>query len=275
VKTLITGCNGQLGRDFCRLLPEAIGMGKLELPIDQRDDVFRTLKEIRPSLVLNCAAYNGVDAAEGDPEPGLAANAQGAENLALACAEINARLVHFSTNYVFDGLAALPYDEAATPNPQSAYARSKWKGEQLVAAANPEALVIRSSGLFGKLGSAVKGGSFPDRILARARRGEAVRVVADQRLNPTSTGDLAAGSLGLAGQGMSGVVHLVAAGCCSWWEFAVETLRLSGVEVEVTPVGSDEFPVAAPRPRNGCLASTRTEPLRCWQEGLAAWVGNG
>jgi dTDP-4-dehydrorhamnose reductase len=272
MRALVTGAQGQLGRDLCRLLPGAAGPGRRELPIDDLDAVRHALAGAAPDIVFNCAAYNGVDAAERDPAPAVAVNALGAEKVAVACREVGAKLVHFSTNYVFDGQAEQPYGEGDDPNPQSAYARSKRDGERLVLAALPSALVIRSSGLFGLDGSAVKGGSFPERILAKARAGDPLRVVDDQRLNPTFTRDLAAGALRLAEEDMTGIVHLVAAGCCSWWELAAETVRLAGLEVEVAPVSSDTFPAPAARPRNGCLRSDRTASLRGWREGLADFV---
>jgi dTDP-4-dehydrorhamnose reductase len=269
---LITGAQGQLGRDLARLLPDATALGREELPIDDEAQVRRRLAELRPEVVYNCAAYNAVDAAEKDPEPAVAVNARGPENLARACLETGARLVHFSTNYVFDGDAAEPYDEDDQPNPRSRYGRSKLEGEERVLALMPAALVIRSSGLFGLQGSAIKGGSFPERILARARSGQPLRVVADQRLNPTFTRDLAAGSHLLAESGMTGVVHLVAGGECSYWELAVEALRLSGLTPEVAEAASSDFPTAAPRPLNGCLRSHRTAALRDWHEGLAEYM---
>jgi dTDP-4-dehydrorhamnose reductase len=273
MRILITGARGQLGRDLCRLLPDATGRGRDELPIDDEDAVRRAFEELRPQLVLNCAAYNAVDAAERDPAPARAVNTEGPRHLAEACRASRARLVHFSTNYVFDGSAADPYDEDAEPTPRSYYARSKRGGEEAVLSTLPDALVIRSSGLFGLDGSAVKGGSFPERILAKARAGDPLRVVADQRLNPTFTGDLASGALRLVDEGMTGVVHLVAGGCCSWWEFATETLRLAAVDAEIARITTDELPAGgADRPLNGCLRSTRTSPLRGWREGLAAFV---
>jgi dTDP-4-dehydrorhamnose reductase len=117
----------------------------------------------------------------------------------------------------------------------------------------------------------VKGGSFPERILKRARAGEPVRVVDDQLLNPTYTADLAAGVLDLIAQDVRGVIHLVAGGCCSYWEMAVEVTRLAGLSVPVEPISSKALDAAAPRPANGCLSSLRVPSLRLWQQGLAAW----
>lgn len=132
--------------------------------------------------------------------------------------------------------------------------------------------MVRSAGLYGRRGSAVKGGSFPERILRRAWSGQPLRVVDDQLLNPTATADLAAATLGLVEGGLTGVVHLVNSGCASWHEFAVETVRLAGLDLEVARVGTAELGAAAARPRNGCLRSTRVEAMRPWPEALAEWA---
>jgi dTDP-4-dehydrorhamnose reductase len=254
------------------VFPSAVGLGRDELSVEDPEAVRRTVAEIRPDVVFNCAADNAVDGAEREPDRAFAVNGAGPGHLALACREVGARLVHFSTNYVFDGEAAEPYSEEDEPRPQSTYARSKLEGERRVLDVLPTALVIRASGLFGLQGSAVKGGSFPERILAKARAGEPLAVIHDQRLNPTFTRDLAAGTLDLVEAGTEGVVHLVAADCCSWWELAGETVRLAGLDAEVRQLTSDAFPAAASRPRNGCLRSVRAPFLRSWREGLAAYV---
>jgi dTDP-4-dehydrorhamnose reductase len=271
MRVLITGAGGQLGTDLRRLLPEADALDRHRLSITDREAVLAAVRG--HDVVLNCAAYNAVDTAEADPAPAMAVNRDGPANLAWACGQVGARLVHYSTNYVFDGSAAQPYTEADEPRPLGAYARSKLEGERRVLQALPSALVIRSAGLFGATGSAIKGGSFPERMVKRARDGQPLRIVADQWLNPTYTVDLAQGTLDLLDRGMEGVVHLVATGCCSYWELAVEALRLAGVPASVERVTTAELGAAAPRPVNGCLASNRAAALRDWQDGLNAWVG--
>lgn len=223
-------------------------------------------------VVFNCAAYNAVDGAEKSRDLAFAINESGPGLLAAACRAAGARLVHFSTNYVFDGFDARPFTESSEPRPLGVYARSKRAGEKRVLQELPSALVIRTSGVFAAVGSAVKGGSFPDRIVARARAGEALRVVGDQTLNPTFAGHLALGALDLVAGEVSGLVHLVAEGCCSWYEFAVQALKEAGLEsVAVEEITSSEFPAAAPRPRNGCLHSERVAALPSWREGLREW----
>jgi dTDP-4-dehydrorhamnose reductase len=195
-------------------------------------------------------------------------NAEGAGIVAEECATAGVHLVHFSTNFVFDGTATEPYLETDAPSPLGVYARSKLEGEQRVQTAVPDALLIRSAALYGGAGSAVKGGSFPSRIVARARSGEPLRVVNDQRVNPTYTRDLAQAAVGLVDAGMRGLVHVVAAGCSSYWEFAVAILETAGLSVQPEPVSSEAFAAAAPRPLNGCLRSSRVPPLRHWREAL-------
>ncbi|MDQ6918363.1 MAG: dTDP-4-dehydrorhamnose reductase [Candidatus Dormibacteraeota bacterium] len=267
----ITGGSGQLARELSKRLPGSLARSREELSIADLDLLRRELSRNQAEVVFNCAAYNAVDRAEQDPKAAAAVNAKGAANVAQACREVGARLIHFSTNYVFDGKADRPYTEADEPRPLSAYGRSKLEGELRVLDALPSALVIRSSGLFGHRGSAIKGGSLPDRLLARARAGDRLSVVSDQRLNPTFTGHLADASIRAAAAGSTGVLHLVAGGCCSYHEFAVELLRVAGVDAEVDSVATTRDGTAADRPLNGCLTSIRAEPLPTWQEGLQAY----
>jgi len=175
-------------------------------------------------------------------------------------------------NFVFDGTLDRPYVETDKPAPLSVYGSSKLEGERRVLETLPSALVIRTSALFGDIGSTIKGGSFPERIVARAMSGEPLRVVADQTVNPTYTGDLAPAAIALAESGLEGVVHLVAAGCAGWDEFARAVLEESHVRVPVTPVPSAEFNVSARRPLNGCIATIRVESLRPWRDGLREWA---
>jgi dTDP-4-dehydrorhamnose reductase len=269
VRFLVTGSAGQLGSDLVGVLRGAVGLTRQELSIEDLDAVREAVAGF--DVVLNCAADNAVDAAEGSPARAFRVNRDGAGNLAQACSEVGAGLVHFSTNFVFDGAADRPHSEEDAPAPLGVYGRSKLEGERLVLERLPDALVVRSSGLFGARGSAVKGGSFPERIVRRAEAGERVRVVDDQFLNPTFTGDLAAALPVLLDRGLRGVVHVAAAGCCSYWELAVEAVRLAGLSVTVEPIRTGALAAAAPRPANGCLVSVRTAPLRHWREGLGAW----
>ena len=266
------GAGGQLGSELVRLLPQAVGFTRAELSIADRVGIERACAEHRPGVVYNCAAYNAVDRAESEPELARQVNAAGAANAAAACERHGARFVHFSTNFVFDGSLARPYVESDRPEPLGLYGRSKLEGEQAVLEILPAALVIRTAAVFGDRGSAVKGGSFPQRIVERAIRHERIRVVSDQRVNPTYASDLAKAAIALAGGEMSGVVHVVAEGCCTWDDFARAALAECGVDAEVESVSSAELAAVASRPFNGCLGSARVPALRPWRDGLAQWA---
>jgi len=268
MRALITGAGGQLGTDLARLLPGAVVRTHHQLSISDPRAVSEAIRSIQPEVVFNCAAYNAVDRAETEPDLARDANALGPVILAATCVEFGARLVHFSTNFVFDGTSDRAYRESDLPSPRGVYAASKRSGELGVLQHLPDALVIRSAGLFGRAGSAIKGGSFPERILRRARDGQALKVVSDQFLNPTYTRDLAVATIELVDTGLSGVVHLVAAGCCSFHELAVATLELAGIEARIEAQSTSELGSAAPRPQNGCLESERVPALRSWREGL-------
>ncbi len=185
------GAGGQLGSDLARLVPGAVAMTREQLSVTDAAGVRAALERHRPEVVFNCAAYNPVDRAETEPERALSVNSDGAFNAAAACRTLGMLLVHYSTNFVFDGRLDRPYLESDPVGPLGAYARSKAEGERRVLAEHPAALVIRTAALFGSTGSRAKGGSFPDRIVRAAREGKPLTVVADQKVNPTYTPDLA------------------------------------------------------------------------------------
>jgi dTDP-4-dehydrorhamnose reductase len=255
-----------------KLLPDAVGLTHRQLSVTDLSGLDRACHEHRPHVVFNCAAYNAVDAAETEPELAFSVNAEGPASVATASQRHGARLVHFSTNFVFDGSLDRPYIESDAANPLGAYARSKLEGETRLLTVMPQALVIRTAALFGNGEPTARGRSFPERILKRVRNEERLRVVSDQRVNPTYTLDLAEAAVKLADQEIAGVVHVVAAGCCAWDEFARAILAESGLEAEVEAVNSADLASPAPRPRNGCLGSVRTVSLRPWRQGLHEWA---
>jgi dTDP-4-dehydrorhamnose reductase len=276
-RVLITGGGGQLASDLQALLaPVAtvLAPARAELDITDDDRVRAVFAELQPTTVYNCAAFHNVDVCEREEGTAFAVNATAVKRLAERCADHGARLVHLSTNYVFDGAAGGAYAEDATPSPRSVYAISKVAGEYAALSYAPGALVVRTAGLYGLHGSASKGGNFVVRMLARGREQRALRMVADQCLNPTSTADLAAGLVRAGEAGLSGVAHLTNAGACSWHEFTAEIMGLAGLDIPVEPVATARVPGAADRPLNGALASTRLgiEPLRHWREALAEYM---
>jgi dTDP-4-dehydrorhamnose reductase len=272
MKGIVLGAGGQLGSDLSSLIGPGSGFTRERVSISDPDAIDALVSSLRPAVVFNCAAYNAVDRAETEKDLAYAVNAEGPANVARACARHRIRLVHFSPNFVFDGALDRPYVESDGPAPISVYGASKLAGEQRVLDLLPSALVIRTAALFGDRGSAIKGGSFPERILARARNGEPLRVVADQKVNPTYTADLAPVALELGKSELRGVVHVVATGCAGWDEFARATLAEFHLDVEVEAGSSAVVGGAARRPPNGCLSSSIVAPLRPWREGLHEWA---
>ena len=277
---LITGGGGQLGTDLQALLSptrEVHVLRREELDISDDDQVAAAFESASPSLVFNCAAFHNVDVCESEEDRSFEVNARAVKRLAERCAESGAKLVHLSTNYVFDGSAPDPYTESDPPNPRSIYALSKLAGEYAAMAYEPRALVVRTAGLYGLHGSASKGGNFITRALARAREQGELTMVADQRLTPTYTADLAAGLAEAVEAGCEGLLHLTNEGACSWHEFTLEILRLAEIEVPVNAVETTRKPGGADRPLNGVLALERAReagltPLRPWAEALADYM---
>jgi dTDP-4-dehydrorhamnose reductase len=225
--------------------------------------------------VFNCAAFHNVDLCETEEEMAFRINVVAVKRMAQACAAAGARLVHFSTNYVFDGRREEPYTEDDLPAPRSVYAMSKLGGEYAALAYGRKALVIRGAGLYGLHGSGQKGGSFVTRVLARAREGQQIRMVSDQRLQPTFTRDLATAVIEAVDAGADGVLHLTAGGACSWLEFTEAIFEIAGVDAPIEPIETP--PGGTDRPRNGVLARKRANalgltPLRDWREALADYM---
>lgn len=262
MNALVLGAKGQLGSELVRLLGAGSAVPHARVSITDGEAVDALIALRKPHVVFNCAAYNAVDRAESESDMAFAVNAQGPLHLAAACRRHGATLVHFSTNFVFDGSHDQPYREADEPSPLSVYGKSKLEGERRVLEAGPHLLIVRTAAVFGGPQS------FPHRILDRARSGERLRVVSDQRVNPTFAADLAVAAVELAEQGMTGIVHAVAEGCTGWDDFARAVLAEQGVRVEVESIPSTDYPSAARRPLNGCLATTRFRALRPWREAL-------
>jgi dTDP-4-dehydrorhamnose reductase len=279
-RVLITGAAGQLGSELAVLLAEAGTVWPAtheELDIADDAAVAGAFADFAPSLVVNCAAFHNVDVCEREEDRSFEVNARAVKRLAEACAKGGATLVHFSTNYVFDGTRVEPYSEDDLPHPRSVYAISKLAGEHAALAYPLKALVVRSSGLYGLRGSESKGGNFVTRMIARAHEQGELKMVADQRLTPTFTADLARAVVEAIDVGATGVLHLTNAGECSWHEFTQAIMGLAGLEVPIEPVETEVGPGVTQRPRNGVLRSTRAEalglsPLRSWLDALGDYM---
>jgi dTDP-4-dehydrorhamnose reductase len=279
-RILITGGGGQLASDLAAQLQggaEVLAPPRAELDVTDDEAVAVAFAAARPTLVLNCAAFHNVEVCEREEDTAFAVNARAVKRLAQRCAEADARLVHLSTNYVFDGTAAEPYGEDALPSPRSIYAISKLAGEHAALAYAPGALVVRTAGLYGLHGSASKGGNFVTRMIARAREQGALKVVADQALTPTFTADLAAGILAAVDAGVAGTLHVTNSGATSWHGFTEAIMELAGLDVPVEAGTTTIAPGAADRPLNGVLRSPASAhaglaPLRPWRDALTDYL---
>jgi dTDP-4-dehydrorhamnose reductase len=274
VNALITGGGGQLASDLQSLLgDDARSYTHAELDIADSAALDAAFEETRPDVVFNCAAFHNVDICETEPDSAWAVNVRAVRDLAGR----GAKLVHLSTNYVFDGRREEPYAEHDLPNPQSVYAITKLAGEHAALAYGDGALVVRGAGLYGVHGSASKGGNFVQRMVARAREQGALKMVADQRLQPTFTADLAKALLEAVESDATGILHLTASGTCSWFEFTQAIMELAGIDVPIEAVQTTIAPGQPDRPLNGVLARPRADalgitPLRPWRDALADYM---
>ena len=267
MRILITGAGGQLGRDLQEILAaeEVHAADHQELDVGERDAVFAAVERIRPAVVINAAAFNDVDGAESSAERAFQVNGAGPGHLADAAARTGTRLIHISTDYVFDGTRGTPYTEDDRPNPLSVYARSKYEGEVRVLSSGANACVLRTAWLYGRHGR-----NFVKTMLAAARGAGPLRVVSDQTGSPTSTADLARAIKALLKTSADGLFHAVNRGACSRFEFA---RAIVGESVAVVPITTREAVRPAQRPINSSLVSVRGEqagltPLRPWREAL-------
>lgn len=274
----LLGSNGQLGRELAAVLPEENTrcLTRQEADIASAGQVTRLLHGLKPSLVINCTAYNLVDKAEDESDAAFAVNAFGVRELALACATLNATLVHFSTDYVFglEGFRNEPYRESDAPGPVSTYGISKLTGECFVRAMCPQHYIIRTCGLYGKHGAGGKGTNFVETMLRLAKAGKPLKVVEDQVLTPTSARDVARAVPRLLEDCPFGVYHLTNSGQCSWYDFAAKIFQLSGIEADLSPTTSTTYGSRAARPCYSVLGTEHAAAprLRSWQEALQEYL---
>jgi dTDP-4-dehydrorhamnose reductase len=284
VRILVFGGWGQLGTELA-----AAGEARehqIFRPTREEADVidFRAvagaIRDARPDLVVNAAAFHRVESCEKDPTSAFSVNSLGAVIVARMSCHAGARNAFVSTDYVFDGEKGRAYNEDDRPNPVNLYGVSKAAGERGVRLSCPNSFVIRTSGLFGHAGSSGKGGNFVETMISRAEAGLALSVVDDQRLAPTAAADLAERILLLAeAEAEPGIYHLTNRGSCSWFELAGAILELAGIEADLSPrkTGEDEDDDEVRRPWNTALADTRTAAFglpraRSWRAALAWYL---
>lgn len=275
MRTLIFGARGQLGRELVRVFRgagEVLGCGRQEADITDSTHLYSVVERFGPDLLINAAAWNDVDGAEDHLEQAFLVNEAGPRNLAEIALYHQIPIVHYSTDYVFDGLRETPYPVDAPVAPLGVYGRSKAAGEAAVRKANPRHFIVRTAWLFGP-----GGGNFVEKIIALARERGALRVVADEVGSPTHTRDLAEATLRLARTHAFGTYHAVNAGACSRFEFAREILRLAGIDAALDPCAAAEFPAKARRPpytalsNDAITAATGFAP-KPWREALAEYM---
>jgi len=279
-RVAVIGASGQLGSDLVEALRQAgfecLTPSHTELDICDHTRVVSVLKALKPSVIVNLAAFHKVEACEAEPERAFAINCHAVHRLAEVAENLDAFLVHVSTDYVFGGEQSTPYAEQSLPSPRQVYGVSKLAGEHLVRHQSPRHLVIRTSGLYGKRGSSGKGGNFVETMLERGRHGP-VKVVTDQVLSPTSTRDLSEMIVRLIRADATGLVHVTNSGSCSWYEFAQEIFALSGRPAEVIPIPTDALHPLVVRPPYSVLDNKRLRDegftvLRPWQDALATYL---
>lgn len=289
MKILITGASGQLGTEIQRQLKNGgsalgpvpdrlknatvISTDVNELDITDRDATIAFVRRHQPDTIISCAAFTNVDGCETNPEAAFKVNAIGASNLAQAAERINARLIHVSTDYVFRGEGNKPLDESERVDPKSVYGKTKALGEEYVKNFCHRYFIVRTAWLYGYAGK-----NFVKTIVNAGKKFGKLEVVSDQLGNPTNAEDLAHHILQLAVSHDYGVYHCTGEGVCSWYEFASEIIRMSGVDATVAPCTSAEYsakhPAAADRPawsalENRMLACTVGNHMRDWKVALA------
>ncbi len=277
---LVLGATGQLGGALCELAAkqpywEVRGLSHADLEIRDATAVRGAIAAFRPWVVLNATAWNHVEAAEADPGSAFSVNAAAVAVLARVCRETHAFFVHFSTDYVFDGRLARPYREDDSTGPVNLYGLSKLAGEEAIRLITPRHCIFRTCGLYGGRRSPRAKPNFVEAILARAARGEPLKVRSDLVCTPTSAPELAEKVLQALQMELVGTFHATNRGHCTWHEFAAEIVRSRGLRAEVTPIAGDENREGARRPAwsvldPAALAAAGVRPMSPWQEALAA-----
>ncbi|MGA2162738.1 MAG: dTDP-4-dehydrorhamnose reductase [Methanoregula sp.] len=257
-KVLILGAYGMLGYDLQHVFPGAVLRGH-DLDITDAGKVTAALRDIKPALVINAAAYTDVDGCEDHRDVAFGVNGDALLSLARACKDAGACLIHYSTDYVFDGTRT-SYREIDVPHPVNAYGESKLLGEKHIRETMDDYRIIRTSWLFGTHGK-----NFVETMLRLSREMPEVRVVNDQFGKPTYTADLAQKTAGIAGLD-PGIYHITNEGVCSWFEFARAIIQ------NVVPCSTAEYPRRAQRPAYSVLVNTKTTPMRSWNEALTAYL---
>jgi dTDP-4-dehydrorhamnose reductase len=284
MKVVVIGGNGQLGSDVVRAFvgnsDDVCSLNHADVELANIDSIAQRLKEVRPQVIVNTAAMHHVENCECDPGKAFAVNGIGARNLSLVAHDIDATLIHVSTDYVFDGAKGSPYDESDAPRPLNVYGNTKLAGEHFIRSTSDKHFVVRTSAIYGKSPCRAKGGvNFVELMLKLARERGKVRVVDSEFVTPTRTTEIARQMVSLSRSDSYGLYHATAEGYCSWYEFAREIFRLTNTKVSLEVAGPNEFPSKVPRPKysvleNRALKIRDLNVFKPWQEGLREYLSS-
>lgn len=286
-RILITGANGQLGRALNQVLSEKkdsditiINAGRGEptsycpliLDITNSVAVMNVVQDLKPDIIINCAAHTGVDLCESEQDKAYQINAIGPKNLAVAANALETKLVHVSTDYVFSGDDIKAYTETSQTNPKNVYGKTKLAGEEFVQSQCVKYFIVRTAWLYGE------GKNFVKTMLSLAEKNPEVRVVSDQYGSPTSALELARAIVFLMETENYGIYHATCEGVASWYKFAEEIFKIAGKDVTVKPIVTQEYPTPAVRPKNSVLENKKLKEMgyymKPWKEALIEYLNN-
>ena len=276
MRVFVTGVKGQLGYDVMNELEkqglEGIGVDIDEMDITEADQVNKVIKEAAPDAVIHCAAYTAVDAAEDNEEICRKVNAQGTENIAKVCEELDIKMMYISTDYVFNGQGERPWEPDDEREPLNVYGQTKYEGELAIEEHVKKFFTVRIAWVFG-----VNGKNFIKTMLNLGKTHDHLTVVNDQTGSPTYTYDLARLLVDMIQTDKYGRYHATNEGLCTWYEFACEIFKQAGMDVSVAPVSSDEYPAKAKRPSNSRMDKSKLtangfQPLPTWQDALSRYL---
>lgn len=273
-KILILGSKGMLGGELASVFGSgAVGWSRGYCDVTDIEDLKIKIGELKPSALINCVAYNDVDGAENNKEAAFKLNSEVVKNLSEITNDLDIPLIHFSTNYVFDGVAG-EYKESDIPNPQSIYAQSKYQGEQNLLDICKNPYLIRTSVLFGPKGkSELSKKSFVELMLELGEKTDTIKAVNDEINSITYAKDLALAVKVLLSQKFAfGIYHFSNSGDASWYDFAKEIFKIKKMDIALIPVPSSEFPRVARRPKKSVLLNTKFIEFRPWQEALREYL---
>lgn len=264
MKVAIIGGNGQLGSDLMEVFSQkhdAIALNHSDIEVTDIDNVKSVLTTVKPDVVINTSAYHNVPLCEQNPDAAFAINGKGALNLAKICSETNTKLVHYSTDYVFDGSKQKPYVETDYCNPLNVYGITKLSGEHAVLNYASKPFVVRVSGIYGKIPCRAKGGNFVTTMLKLAKEKPEVRVVNDEVLTPTPTRAIAENTLTLISTDVFGLYNMTSEGQCSWYEFAKTIWDTMGLQTPLYPASVKDFPLVVKRPFYSVLENSNLHKI--------------